>query len=70
MNVLKDEYNTMKVKCPHCNSLLQINANDLKGGDVSEFFYDCGACHRTAIVPSVQIPKHILAQTERAIRNP
>lgn len=64
MNVLKDEYNTMKVKCPHCNSLLQINANDLHGGDVTEFFYKCGACQRPAPLSTNQIPRQILAQLD------
>lgn len=62
MIVLKDEYNTMRVKCPHCLSLLQLNANDIQGGDVSAYFYKCGACQKVAPLASHQIPQPVLDQ--------
>lgn len=62
MIVLKDEYNTMKVKCPHCMSLLQLNANDIQGGDVSAYFCKCGACQKTIPLASHQIPQPVLDQ--------
>lgn len=64
MIILKDKYNSMRVTCPYCTSLLQLNAHDIQGGDVSEYFYKCGACKKVIILDPRQIPKQVLNQMD------
>ena len=35
MRVLKNETKVMRVKCPKCKSILELEPSDLSGGDVT-----------------------------------
>lgn len=62
MLILQNNYTKMVVTCPHCQSLLQLTAKDIQGGDVCEFFYKCAACGKKADLQSRKIPPQIMKE--------
>lgn len=65
MRVLKNETKVMRVKCPKCKSILELEPSDLSGGDVTFYAYTCIVCSKTTKLDTRQIPLTILEELER-----
>lgn len=62
MQIIENNHLTLKVECIYCKSILRLNPTDIKGGDVTSFYFRCIACGLKNDLQQKTIPIHILRE--------
>jgi hypothetical protein len=65
MKIIRDNTRLATVTCKHCQSILELQPSDVKGGDVTNHYFECLCCKQVNYILLQSFSKSFVEEIEK-----